>query len=61
MSGFPRYGNDLNQQSQILNALVDLPWRVIAPGHGFKRTYEGRSDVTREKEVGEAARKLVVY
>ena len=61
MSGFPRYGHDLNQQSQIIEALLDLSWRAIAPGHGSSRIYEGEYDFTRKQEVGEAAKKLLLH
>jgi hypothetical protein len=37
MTGFPKYGNDLVQQSKILKQLLELDWQVIAPGHGQPR------------------------
>jgi glyoxylase-like metal-dependent hydrolase (beta-lactamase superfamily II) len=45
MSGFPRYGNNLTQQSDTLNALIAIPdWRIIAPGHGHPRDYRNETD-----------------
>jgi glyoxylase-like metal-dependent hydrolase (beta-lactamase superfamily II) len=39
MTGFHQYGNDLGQQSEILQQLLKLDWQVIAPGHGHPRDY----------------------
>mmetsp|Transcript_22442 Transcript_22442/g.62503 ORF Transcript_22442/g.62503 Transcript_22442/m.62503 type:complete len:495 (-) Transcript_22442:615-2099(-) len=39
MSGFPRFGNDARLQSKILPLLLDLDWKILAPGHGHVRDY----------------------
>jgi glyoxylase-like metal-dependent hydrolase (beta-lactamase superfamily II) len=41
MSGFPRYGNNLNEQAMTLQRLgsVAAEWNLIAPGHGHPRFY----------------------
>jgi hypothetical protein len=39
MTGFPKYGNDLRQQSEVPKQLLELDWQVIAPGHGHPRDY----------------------
>lgn len=39
MTGFPRYGNDLDQQAKTLTHLLELDWHFIAPGHGHVRDY----------------------
>jgi hypothetical protein len=32
MTGFPKYGNDLRQQSEVPKQLLELDWQVIAQG-----------------------------
>ena len=40
MTGFPRYGNDLKQQTETLQKLAELvEWKMVAPGHGHPRDY----------------------
>ena len=59
MSGFPRYGNDPKLQSKILPQLLDLDWKVLAPGHGHVRDYtlltNGTCDTDARKEEMAAA------
>jgi glyoxylase-like metal-dependent hydrolase (beta-lactamase superfamily II) len=52
MTGFPRYGNDRNQQATILQSLVydwGTEWDLLAPGHGHVRDYTGRADTKTER------------
>jgi glyoxylase-like metal-dependent hydrolase (beta-lactamase superfamily II) len=51
MTGFPRYGNDRQKQAQILSALLDLDWTVIAPGHGHYRDYSMISNKDKRRKV----------
>ncbi|CAB9524644.1 Lactamase_B [Seminavis robusta] len=44
MSGFPRYGNNLQLQAESLQGLLDLEWDVVAPGHGHPRDYSQEGD-----------------
>mmetsp|Transcript_21324 Transcript_21324/g.48433 ORF Transcript_21324/g.48433 Transcript_21324/m.48433 type:complete len:456 (-) Transcript_21324:126-1493(-) len=39
MSGFPNYGDDQRLQAKILPLLLDLDWKILAPGHGHVRDY----------------------
>eukprot|EP00535_Pseudo-nitzschia_heimii_P007898 CAMPEP_0197175688 /NCGR_PEP_ID=MMETSP1423-20130617/1834_1 /TAXON_ID=476441 /ORGANISM="Pseudo-nitzschia heimii, Strain UNC1101" /LENGTH=406 /DNA_ID=CAMNT_0042624905 /DNA_START=414 /DNA_END=1634 /DNA_ORIENTATION=+ len=59
MSGFPRYGNDPKLQSKILPRLLDLDWKILAPGHGHVRDYtlmaDGACDADARREEMEAA------
>ena len=68
MTGFPRYGNDLNQQAKTLTQLLDLDWHLVAPGHGHARDYSnaieesGDGDVKsiQKKEMKEAIDELTL-
>lgn len=44
MSGFPRYGRDLNLQATVLPRLLDFEWQIVAPGHGHVRDYPLNND-----------------
>jgi len=59
MSGFPRYGNDPRLQANILPLLLDLDWKILAPGHGHVRDYtllkDGTCDIDARKQEMEAA------
>jgi hypothetical protein len=60
MTGFPKYGNNLRQQSEVLKQLLELDWQVIAPGHGHPRDYrnvEG-DDCVRKQEMQQALEEL---
>jgi glyoxylase-like metal-dependent hydrolase (beta-lactamase superfamily II)/ferredoxin len=63
MTGFPKYGNDLRQQSKILKELLELDWQVIAPGHGHPRDYRDvkSNDNVRKKEMQQALEELTAY
>jgi glyoxylase-like metal-dependent hydrolase (beta-lactamase superfamily II) len=39
MTGFPRFGNNLQTQAQSLKNLLHLQWDIVAPGHGHPRDY----------------------
>jgi glyoxylase-like metal-dependent hydrolase (beta-lactamase superfamily II) len=56
MSGFPRYGNNLQLQAKSLQNLLYLDWDVVAPGHGHPRDYssELNKDDLKRKELEEA-------
>ena len=41
MTGFGRYGNNLEQQASTLSKLLKLDWDVVAAGHGLSRDYRG--------------------
>jgi hypothetical protein len=43
MTGFPKYGNDLRQQS-VPKQLLELDWQVIAPGMVIPRLSKRRGD-----------------
>jgi len=58
MSGFPRYGNNLKQQAQTLQALLPLDWKLIAAGHGHARDYRGIDDQVRADEMQVAIQEL---
>jgi glyoxylase-like metal-dependent hydrolase (beta-lactamase superfamily II) len=61
MTGFPKYGNDLVQQSKILKQLLELDWQVIAPGHGQPRDYRNvDNDSVRKQEMQRALEELTV-
>lgn len=51
MSGFPQYGNNLQQQALTLNKLMDYEWDLILPGHGHMKDYthvhDDKEDVKR--------------
>jgi glyoxylase-like metal-dependent hydrolase (beta-lactamase superfamily II) len=57
MTGFPQYGNDLCQQSEILQQLLGLDWQVIAPGHGHPRDYRN-DDSVRKQEMQQALEEM---
>jgi glyoxylase-like metal-dependent hydrolase (beta-lactamase superfamily II) len=63
MTGFPKYGNDLRQQSEILKQLLELDWQVIAPGHGHPRDYRNvkGDDSVRKQEMQQALEELTAY
>ena len=56
MSGFPRYGNNLQLQAKSLEHLLQLDWDVVAPGHGHPRDYSQEPDKVelKRKEMEEA-------
>ena len=60
MTGFPKYGNDLRQQSETLKQLLELDWQVIAPGHGHPRDYRNvkSDDSVRKQEMQQALEEL---
>jgi len=60
MSGFPRYGNNLQVQANSLKGLLRLDWDVVAPGHGHPRNYSLESDkeALKRKEMQEAIEDL---
>ena len=68
MSGFPRYGNNLRQQSETLNNVIGKIsnlWNVIAPGHGHTREYlsvpEDRRKKTKMDDISDAVNELKRY
>jgi len=64
MSGFPRFGNDPRLQSEILPRLLDLEWKILAPGHGHVRDYtllQGGHHDLRDVEMEEAIKELSLY
>jgi glyoxylase-like metal-dependent hydrolase (beta-lactamase superfamily II)/ferredoxin len=63
MTGFPKYGNDLRQQSETLKQLLELDWQVIAPGHGHPRDYRNAKgdDSLRKQEMQQALEELTAY
>ncbi|GKY98912.1 hypothetical protein MPSEU_000847000 [Mayamaea pseudoterrestris] len=59
MTGFPRYGNDLQRQAATLRKLVAIPgWTMIAPGHGHARDYRGMKESARKEELEVALQEL---
>jgi glyoxylase-like metal-dependent hydrolase (beta-lactamase superfamily II) len=56
MSGFPRYGNNLQLQAKSLKGLLKFDWDVVAPGHGHPRDYsqEANKDNLKRTEMDEA-------
>lgn len=56
MTGFPRYGNDLELQAKTMEDLLHLDWDVVAPGHGHPRDYSAEPNKTdlKRKEMEEA-------
>mmetsp|Transcript_33726 Transcript_33726/g.41347 ORF Transcript_33726/g.41347 Transcript_33726/m.41347 type:complete len:394 (+) Transcript_33726:26-1207(+) len=60
LTGFPRYGNDLKKQSDILAQLIQLPlqWDIVAPGHGKCRDYSNEDDGVKDMEVMQAIKEL---
>ena len=52
MSGFPRYGNNLQVQAESLTKLGKIchMWDIVAPGHGHVRSYL-KNDIVEENEV----------
>lgn len=56
MSGFPRYGNNLQVQAKSLQNLLQLDWDIVAPGHGHPRDYSQEQDKEKlkRKEMEEA-------
>mmetsp|Transcript_11393 Transcript_11393/g.26415 ORF Transcript_11393/g.26415 Transcript_11393/m.26415 type:complete len:466 (-) Transcript_11393:1396-2793(-) len=71
MSGFPQYGNDPRLQSTILPLLLNLDWKILAPGHGHVRDYslsaqsrgtdDDEVDDPREREMDAALEELSNY
>jgi glyoxylase-like metal-dependent hydrolase (beta-lactamase superfamily II)/ferredoxin len=64
MTGFPRYGNNLRQQSENLERLLELlDWQVIAPGHGHPRDYQNVKDAdnVRRQEMKQALEEMTLY
>ena len=61
MTGFPRYGRDLNQLRETLTQLITTTnaWDVIAPGHALPRDYRNVSRTERLQELIEAQNDLV--
>jgi glyoxylase-like metal-dependent hydrolase (beta-lactamase superfamily II)/ferredoxin len=65
-SGFPRYNKDSHKlQSNILRQLLDLDWKVLAPGHAHARDYtlftgESVSDL-RKAEIEEGIAELLQH
>jgi glyoxylase-like metal-dependent hydrolase (beta-lactamase superfamily II) len=63
MTGFPRYGHDMNQLSHTLRQLVTQlhAWDVIAPGHALSRDYRhiSSSSNLRRLELEQAQRDLM--
>lgn len=60
MSGFPQYGNNLQEQMKtlrIFGSLVDR-WNVIAPGHGHPRFYGDESNERKLRELSVAIEEL---
>lgn len=55
LSGFPRYGNDARLQSKILPQLLDLDWKVLAPGHGHVRDYTLLQSETESENENDAS------
>lgn len=53
MSGFPRYGNDLHRQANVLKKLLGIGdrWDLIAPGHGQSRDYSSEEGKAKLKEL----------
>jgi ferredoxin/glyoxylase-like metal-dependent hydrolase (beta-lactamase superfamily II) len=56
MSGFPRYGNNLQLQAKSLEGLLKVDWDVVAPGHGHPRDYsqQANKDDLKRNEMKEA-------
>jgi glyoxylase-like metal-dependent hydrolase (beta-lactamase superfamily II) len=44
-SGFPRYGNDLKLQADVLRRFLNLDYSFVAPGHGHPISYLEDDDV----------------
>ena len=68
MSGFPRYGNNLWQQSKTLNNVIGTTsniWDVIAPGHGHSKEYLSVPEDKRKKikmdDISEAVDEVKRY
>ena len=67
MSGFPRYGNNLNQQAKTLQRLGSLSrmWDIVAPGHGHLRSYlkfnEEDAPVIKAEDMRIAVSELLSY
>jgi len=65
MSGFPRYGNNLRQQSETLQKLLKLDWDIICPGHGHPRDYLSlnvtEKEMIKQEEMEEAIDELLAY
>jgi hypothetical protein len=54
MTGFPRYGNNLQTQANTLMKLLDVEeWDIIAPGHGHPRDYRKQMSTTNEVKASE--------
>lgn len=62
LTGFPRYGNNLQTQKDTLEKLGHLEWEVVAPGHGHARDYTHyKNKGAKEKELDEAIQELQSY
>jgi len=55
MTGFPRYGNRLDVQSDTIPKFLDLDWDVVAPGHGHPRDYRDCGSNKRQIQADEMA------
>ena len=66
MSGFPRYGNNLQLQAATLKKLDNISdkWDIVSPGHGHLRSYlEQDQDRNKKKmmEMKDALEELLSY
>lgn len=59
MTGFGRYGNNLEQQAETLGKLLELDWDIVAAGHGISRDYRGQSFAVKAAELKVAQEDLV--
>lgn len=59
MTGFGRYGNNLEQQARTLAKLINLDWDIVAPGHGLSRDYRGVDKPVKVDELEIALNDLV--
>lgn len=62
MTGFPRYGNNLDIQATSMRNLLRLEWDIVAPGHGHPRDYtqvtNDDKDELKAREMEEAISNL---
>mmetsp|Transcript_25421 Transcript_25421/g.36180 ORF Transcript_25421/g.36180 Transcript_25421/m.36180 type:complete len:340 (-) Transcript_25421:60-1079(-) len=62
LTGFPRYGNDQNQQSETLTLMETQieGWNLVAPGHGHFRDYSTADggEHLKKREMQEAREEL---
>ena len=59
MTGFGRYGNNLEQQASTLTKLINLDWDIVAAGHGLSRDYRGVDRPVKVDELEIALNDLV--